>query len=254
LISISSEFTCGQGFLITVEYYVSVLYNLVAVNPSNSAQLSRGRLRLKNGGGTVIYNNTNIPLSSSNIQNVGTDPSDATLTRFKITFTTAFIDETTYANSASAEPGAFIYTDCANVPTVTVPYSSSQATSTTANYTTPCTRYDKVYYNPAQGGMGASVAGVNASGGCGIWGYVYPDQHHIQYKNSSSVWVDMPFIFYGSTATGFIANWDVWFIDRSGALSSVGNYDVRYRNKETNTGNGGPCESPDWAYEVWYLN
>lgn len=185
---------------------------------------------------------------------MGTDPSDASLTLFKIVFTTPYIADATYSNSATAEPGAFVYTDCSNVPTVTGPYTADQANSTTANYTTPCTRYDKVYYNPAAGGTPASVAGVNASGGCSIYGYIYPDQHHIQYKNSSNVWVDMPFVFYGLTATGYITNFDVWFIDRTGALSAVGNYQVRYRNKETNSTYGGTCESPDWVTETWYLN
>jgi hypothetical protein len=226
---------------------------LVAANPNNSSQLSRGRLRLKNSSGTVIFSNTNIPLSS--IENLGADPYDASLTRFRITFTTPFIDNTTYNSSATAEPAAFIYTDCSNVPSVTVPYSSQQATSTTANYTTPCTRYDKVYYNPASGGTPANVAGVNASGGCGIYGYIYPDQHHIQYyKSSTSTWLDMKFYFYGSTAEGYIYNWDVWYIDRSTDLAPVGNYQIRYRNKENNTSYGGPCESPSWVYETWYLN
>lgn len=257
LISITSQYTCGQGYEITVKYYISVLYNLVASNPNNSSQLSKGKLRLKNSSGTVIYNNTNVPISSSNIENLGMDPSDINLTKFRITFTTPYIADVTYGNSSVAEPAAFIYTDCSNVPSISLPYSSSQSVSTTGNYTLPCTRYDKVYYNPAGGGTPASVAGVNAGSGCSIYGYVYPDQQRIQFLNTSvtpNVWTDMPFVLYGSTATGYIANWDVWFIDRTGLLAPVGNYQIRYHNKENNTSYGGLCESSGWVYETWYLN
>lgn len=265
-VSVTSQFTCNQGYRLEVTYTIKSYYNLLTANPNNSSQISKGRLLLKNSSGTVVWSNTNMAITS--IVNLGTTPDDygvADLTIFQVKYITPYISESTYNSSAKAWPSLFIYTDCPNIPTVSIPYSAQQAASTYDLITLPCLRVDKVWWNPSTG-LGASLAGMDAvPGSCYPYNYVYPDKQEIQiYANG--VWQAIQLWEWdpqGGTIpnnTGKIIHSDIWYISMSGYIGgtiSAGNYQVRYRNRQEGTSNGGPCVSQPtntWVTETWYIS
>lgn len=273
-----NEFTCGQGFKVTVTYEVKVWYNLEYDNPNNSSQISKGRLKLYNSSNQVVWSNTSIPIS--NIALTGTEPYPGgglpDYNVYEVTFTTGYIDEATYNSSANAKPSLFMYTDCADVPTINIAYSSQQIVPTTGNYTVPCSRIDKVWFVPNPGGSAASVLGVIAVSTCNIYGYIYPDQHEIEIDAGAGfepirLWKYNPAYYPGGpypqkiyNYTGVIGKTDVWYIEMTGyddgaggtTTISAGTYPVHYRNIQLTT-YGGSCNTEPngtWVSENWYIN
>lgn len=266
ILSSYNEFTCGQGFNVTVTYELKVWYNLEYDNPNNPSQLSVGKLRLYNSSNQIIWQNTTMPISS--IVLTGTEPhpgggSFPDYNVYEVSYTTPYIPAATFNSSTDARPSLFIYTDCSVVPTINIGYSSQQSVPTTANYTVPYSRTDKVWFNPNPGGSAASVLGVIAVTTCGLSGYIYPDQHDI-YIDLGNPAGYQPIRLWrsGSPAnnSGTITNIDIWFVtmtgydNGSGGTTSIsaGTYPVRYMNRQLST-YGGPCTS-EWVYENWYIN
>ena len=277
ILSSFNEFTCGQGFKVTVTYEVKVWYNLEYDNPNNSSQISKGRLKLYNSSSQVIWSNTAIPIA--NIVLTGTEPYPGgglpDYNVYEITFTTGYIDETTFNSSSNAQASLCMYTDCDDVATVNIGYSAQQIVPTTGNYTVPCSRVDKVWFVPNPGGSAASALGVIAVSTCSIYGYVYPDQQQIEIDLGNPagyqpirLWKYNPIYYPGGpypqfiyNNSGIIDNTDVWYIEMTGydngsggtANISAGTYPIRYKNKQLST-YGGPCTSGSWVTENWYIN
>ena len=97
LYSETTELTCTAGYRVEVKYDVSVQYNLEYMNLAGTLH-SYGKLRLKNSSGTVIYGGGSTPpkYNVTNIEDLGTDPSDNTLELFRVTFITDYIPQIIY--------------------------------------------------------------------------------------------------------------------------------------------------------------
>ena len=269
LVSITREFTCGVGYRFVVQYEIISEFELLYGN--GSGLYSRGRIKLLNGT-TQVYISPTSPVNPviSIVDNgvVGQNSNGDDLNEFLVTYRSEIISEATYNQSNSVQSNLFMYTNCPNYATITIPFSGQQSVSGSQHNSLPCTRIDKVYWNPSSG-LGASTAGCNAvPGSCFPWGYVFPDRHQIEiYVNSQWQAIQLwRFASGGGTETpataGLISPIDVWYISMTGysgspSTISAGTYSVRYRNKETDASNGGPCEtqpSNTWITESWYIS
>jgi len=258
--SVKTEFTCGQGYRVEVKYDLTLVY--VPQYTNGSGLPSFGRLRLKNSGGTVTWPTGTPPkynvTSIANVGSAGNDPNGNPQTIWRITFKTDYIPEATFNAAATLETYLFVYTDCPNIPTVVIPYSPQQSSSTSAHNAYPCLRTDKVYWNPGHTGWPSDISGCNPVGsGCFPFGYVFPDKQEIQFFYSGA-WGYIDFIFPAVNPSTRITNgrinyFDLYYVDLASHSLSPGIYPSRYRNKQTGTSNGGPCDG-DWVYESnWYL-
>lgn len=187
-------------------------------------------------------------------------------------FSFILLENLTKDNAALYNESIFSYlgmsNDCSNY-TLIIGYSTQQSAVGSQHTTLPCLRVDKVYWNPSSGTPPTytppSLSGADPTGsGCFPYGYVFPDKQEIKFKKNSSDNYTGVFNLYinglgnASVATSEINYFDVWYIDPANSSALVTGYvDVRYRNKQTGTSNGGPCvtEPTDtWVYETWYIN
>ena len=186
---------------------------------------------------------------------------------FVVSYRTEYISSTDFSNAVAIEPNLFAYTDCSSYPTISIAFSPQQSAIGSQQNSLPCSRVDKVYWNPSDGTTPPSLLGCDVIGAsCFPWGYVFPDKQEIQFKNSSNVWKAFYLKINGLGQPGveqsLINYWDVWYIDVSASQSSnglvPGNVQVRYRNNHMgSTTNGGPCvtqPTDTWIYETWYIN
>ena len=267
-VSMEREYTCGVGYRFVVTYKVTSEFQLLLANPNNSSQFSVGRVRLRNSGVTIYTTPTAALLSIQFVAIVGQNSNGKDLNEFIVKYRTDIVSETTYNSATSIDPNLFAYTDCANYPIITIPFSPQQSAPGYQHTTLPCLRVDKIYFNPSFGTppnyTPPSLAGANATGsGCFPVGYVFPDKQEIHFKKNTSDNYTGTFNLYtqgltqSSVATPEINYWDAWYIDRSNLTGLIpGNVQVRYHNKQTGTSNGGPCvTTPDgtWVYETWYI-
>lgn len=263
--SVKREYTCAQGFRLEIKYDVTLAYKPELTNTSGLK--SFGRVRLKNGGTVIWPTTTPTPkydvLSIENLGGAGTDPNGLAMTKYRVTFRSDYISESTFNSSTSMETYLSVYTDCSTYPTFVIPYSPQQSVSTDQANSLPCARIDKVYWGPKVGNTPPYLTGCHPLiTSCFPSGYVFPHRQEIAFKNSSGIWV--PFALYinglanPSVSTSLISIYDVFYIDVSKNGLVPGNVQVRYRNNhEDGTGNGAPCSTdPEgtWVYETWYLN
>jgi hypothetical protein len=267
-VSMEREFTCNVGYRFVVTY--KIISEFYIVNNVGSSY-SGGRIRLKNALGTYYYitpSASRAPLLS--IQNngvVGHNSLGADLNEFIVSFRTEYISQTDFSNAVAIEPNLFAYTDCSNYSTITIAFSPQQSAEGSQQNTYPCSRVDRVYWNPRNGSTPPNLTGADPVGStCFPYGYVFPNKQEVLFKNSSNQWV--PFYLFNSgvsgasTAKSLINYFDIFYIDVSTSQSSnglvPGNVQVRFRNNHMgNSSNGGPCvtqPTDTWIYETWYIN
>jgi hypothetical protein len=260
-VSMEREYTCNTGYRFLVTFHLTSEFYIVASNGSN---FSTGRVRLRNGSTTIVTTDPAQLLSITNNGVVGTNGNGADLNQFTLVFRTPIVSEANYNASNAIQPSMFLYTDCTNYPTVTVPFTTEVSTDGSQHRTMPCLRVDHVGWNPSSGSGGSytppSLSGCNPTGfTCFPTGYVYPQWQEIEFQKSDGTWghhfnLYVNFLSNPSVNTDKITYLDVFYIDVTNTPDlTPGNVNVRYRNKITNSSNGGPCTSDQWIQEQWFL-
>lgn len=243
LVSIESRFICGSGYLLTVNWQVSTVFTLVNANPNNGSQLSKGRIRLKDGSGTTIYQN--LPLTPITITSLGTDPNNSEKTIYNISFTTPYLSQSLINQTAYLDNSYFIYSDCSDTYAVSTGYISSYSFDISV-INDPCQRIDKAQItpdntvNPPYEGY---VAGSDVLGNCNGGGYTHNDGSYIQYRlHGTSSWGSLPLREPGTGAlrpSGKVYYWEIMYIEAID-LGGSGTYDFRYQNFMDASGCSGP--------------
>lgn len=234
LVSLSKSFTCNVGYKVNAVWELSTNVDmLLATNPLNSSQLSKGRLQLKNSSGTVIYSQLSItPVS---ITDLGADPNVSGNKIFRVTYSSANISTSTMNSAYTMANSCFIYTDCTSTGyALNIPYLSNNVFYVGNIYGDPCTRIDKAYIvpdNTAYSNSSGYVSGSDVIGNCYPSGYTHNTGTHVQYRlQGNSTWIDMTWISspnYGAGANRgpYIYYWEVLPFN-----ISTGTYEFRYRN------------------------
>lgn len=244
LVSIESRFICGSGYLLTINWKISTVFTFVNTNPNNSSQLSKGRLRLKNGSGTTIYQNLSItPIA---ITSLGTDPNNSEKTIYNVSFTTPYLSQSLINQTAYLDNSYFIYSDCSDTYAVSTGYISSYSFDV-SDISDPCQRIDNAQItpdnsvNPPYEGY---VAGSDVLANCSGTGYVHNDGSYIEYTpHGTSNWTALPLREpgYGTLRTsGKVYYWEIMYIEANDLSSGSGTYDFRYRNFMDGSGCSGP--------------
>jgi len=263
LVSITREYTCNVGYRFLVKYKIISEFTPQLTN--GGSLFSRGRIKLVNGVGTQVYitSTSTINQVSSIVNNgtAGTNSNGDPMYEFIIQYRSEVINESTYNLSAAVQSNLTCYTDCSNYATLNIGFSSQQQTSGSQQNTQPCLRVDKVYWNPRNGSTPPYLAGCDPVGSsCFPYGYVYPQKQEIEFLNSSGEWKNF-YLYQGGDSTLAISTplinyWDLFKINvgktNSNAGLAPGNIQVRYRNKQTGSQNGGPCVGP-WIIETWVI-
>lgn len=280
-VSIKRELTCGQGYRFEIKYKVTTEF--YPINGISSTQFSFGRIRLKNSSGTVTYitpnDKRNMLISIKNNGVVDINSLGEDLNEFEIVYRTEYISESAFSSAASIEPMLFLYTDCANYPTMTIAFSPQQSTIGVAQNSQPCLRVDKINFMGG-GGYDAMIWGANGRNtmillcGCGTGdptgtsscypsGYVFPTKQEIWYKNSSgTAWNKfyfMSYVTFLNTQTEFILPTDFFkipiSINQANGMPSSGVVEVKYRNHGLDEDANSCTTAPDdtWVYETWYF-
>ncbi|MEI2824953.1 MAG: hypothetical protein V9F02_16180 [Chitinophagaceae bacterium] len=271
-VTINSEYTCGTGYRFLVQFTITSEFYPLLTNSSGLP--SKGRIRLVNSSGGQVYitptSTVNPVISIQNNGVVGQNSNGDDLNEFIVVYRSEIVSEATYNLAAGVQSNLTCYTDCVNYATLNIGFSPQQQAVAGSQHTTqPCTRIDKVYWNPRSGSTPPSLAGANPTGsGCFPWGYVFPHKQEVEFKNGAGQWKRFYLHYQGLGQPGTecpsegINYWDVWYIDVTLSQSQnnlvPGNVQVRYRNNHMGgTGNGAPCVTqPTGTYitETWYIN
>jgi len=266
-VSMEREYTCNVGYRFVVTYrIVSEFYLLNSIGSTASG----GRIRLKNSSGQYYYTtpaSSKAPVTITNNGVVSQNSEGADLNEFIVSFRTEYVSETDFAGAVAIEPNLFVLTDCSNYPTLTIPFAPKQAAIGSQQNSFPCSRVDRVYWNPKSGSTPPSLTGANPVGStCFPFGYVFPNKQEVEFKNSSGQWKPFYLKINGLGQPGvqqsLINYWDVWYIDVSASQTNnglvPGNVEVRFRNNQMgSTSNGGPCVTEPagtYIYETWVIN
>lgn len=166
--SVTINFTCSGDYFIGGDWTISTPYQLLHQNPNNSTQYSKGRLRLKNSSGTFYYVDGAM---SALFTQTGTETING-VDRYVYNIKTqsSAISGTTFSSAVLVQLGGFFYTDCPDVPSITIAYSNTYSKDL-SNTNNLCKRTDKIWINPPSWTNGvidtyASIAGINALGSC----------------------------------------------------------------------------------------
>ena len=267
--SMETEYTCGVGYRFVVRYkIVSEFYPVLSLS---STVFSSGRIKLKNSSGTYYYTTTTANRAPVfDVQNngvVGFNGVGDDMNEFIVSYRTEYITVSQYNDAVAVEPSAFIYTDCPAY-TLTIGFSSQQYSAGSLQISLPCTRVDRMIFNPRNGNTPPNIAGADPTGmsTCYPSGYVFPNRQEIYFKNGSGVWKKFYLYTNGltqaSTETYLFTILDIWYVDVSTSQSAnglvPGNVQVRYRNNHMGSNsNGGPCvtqPTDTWVYATWYIN
>lgn len=235
--SVEVKYGCSAGYNVAANWRISVPYHLVNANPNNSSQLSRGRVRLKNSSGTFYHTQgtiTPVTLTLTGTENInGVDRYV-----YNVKYESANISATTFSTAVLVQVAGFFYTDCPDVPTVTIAYSDTYSADVSSNNNI-CKRTDRIYVAPAMFSNGvlssqAGFAGVNAIATCSG---TYTASHNVTVTN---------------VGTGF---------SQSFSISSVGAQNLSNANFNTtpatikfeyfNTGNGCTAGTEPHVTEIW---
>jgi|GEM_PF-3174600 hypothetical protein len=226
--SCSLYFLCGSGYKVTTSWLITTPLPLIETG-------SKGRIRIKDGNGTIVYSDVNItPVSITATGSV--DPNFPNSTIYRVTYESDFINQGTFQSGTTLENGSLLATSCSQGPQ-SIGYLSSYTLFIGTTFSDPCARIDQAHLNPPQSGIYGSIAGCNGFGGCSaVSGYTLPNQHEVE------------FIAVSGSAVGktiFLNNWDAKTIIPVSPPASLpadnsinvyiyeGTYTIRYRNNHS---------------------
>lgn len=173
--------TCSQNdWQVYAAFIISSENAIVASNPNNINQKTRGRVIVTNAstGATLVNNNNILPVT---ITSIGTDPSDPNRTLYRVTFSAQNIIFSNSVQSWSLRVGLFFYTECEEESQY--PYT---VVATIANLGSlpVCEMVHPVWWDVPQNGMNGFFAGVLNCAVCCF--SPYPSQQEIQISANAS--------------------------------------------------------------------
>jgi len=185
---------CIDGYKISFNTTVSSDDNIVAVNPNNSSQISKGSIRIYNPSNVLIYSNLSISLDPSTNPTIdmGADPDNPGYELFSVTFTSGWIASSTLDPTGLAsytmKLGAFYESDCSDLEHSNGGLWANTYTSLQFPNTDPSSRVDAIYNvsstNPFE------FYGEDPIGACTMSGFTYPDLQEIDYSiNGGTTWI-----------------------------------------------------------------
>lgn len=269
--TITREWSCSQGYRFKMKWKISVPLNISAVNP-NTSQLTRGRFRMRNTSGTLIYEQNNIPATS--IISLGDDPTTFNINKvWYVEYSTNWIAFSYFTmNTAPLEHYVWAQTDCADVPQ-RVNSATSPALISVLN---ACDRIEQIGITNAEISGGTYITNGTLLGYYALVnpctppsGSTMPDRHEVQlrcveplyYETAFrkitpqwGIWPGTPVTlngyldpFNGTIQANTIGLIDAYYIrDYDITVAGTirhGAYKVRYRNVKT-----GNCNGP-WSQE-----
>ncbi|SHN34350.1 hypothetical protein [Chitinophaga sp. CF418] len=254
---------------LTIEWKIRSSYDLAMVNPNNTAQFSKGRIRIKNGT-AITYSDLTIPLATLNY--IGDDPNEPDIKQYILTYTKADIPDKYLATGAFTDiEGSFaVYTDCP-APygfVITTPYAFISAYGAVG--LDPCQRIDNVYITPATPStppLSPSDCGVIAGsyvvGDAGACRNNTPNMaSQVQVKKAGdpdASYMNIQSLVVGSsspvTTDGLVYYWEIrrmkqlqFYLPGVTDASFPGDFTFRWRNVHGATN---PCYGP-WSVGVTY--
>lgn len=228
--SCTRSFFCGSGYQISTTWLVTTQLPLTTTN-------TKGQLRLRNSSNAIILTVSSItPVSI--VATSSTDPDFPDDIIYQVTYTTGYIDQTTYQNALKLENNLILGTTCTDPTNVATQYLATYALFIGSSNTNPCERIDFVYINPPSGEVLGSIGGCDVFGQCDIDGYTLPTQQNVQFipisggavaKSVTINYFDVKSIHPGTGTDSDIAIW-----------LHAGTYQIRYQNVAS-------CGVSDWS-------
>jgi len=184
---------CSSGYKISFNTTVSSDDNIVATNPYNSGQTSKGSVRIYNPSNTLIYSNLSMPLdvSTNPPVDMGADPDNPGYELFSVTFTSGWISasslDPTGIASYTMKLGAFYESDCSDLEHSNGGLWANTYTSVQFPNVDPSSRVDATYNvsssNPFE------FYGEDPVGSCTM-SFTFPDLQEIDYSiNGGTTWI-----------------------------------------------------------------
>lgn len=174
-------YVCGGDYSMTVTFELSTSFTPQISNPLNPTQLSRGRFRLKDINGNVVYTDNNVtPIT---ISPKGADPYNSNKQLYQITYTVTGIPANLMSTRGADEHRPIIYTDCSQ--TLTTP--SQWISGLPGGSINACEKVDHPLIvssgSPNEVFVGGCDRQINTSGSCysGIEG-TRPHAHDIEWR------------------------------------------------------------------------
>ncbi len=271
-------FDCSVGYSVEVTYLLSTGFIPASINPGNPAQLSRGRFRLKNASGSVIY--TNGSITPVTITPIGPDPANADKTLYRIVYKASGIASNLIETSVIGEHRPVIYTDCGEVITTPSDWQAVSLSGSSGSAPGVCDKIDLVHIDPDGSGnlvyFGGCDFGVGTTGiSCYPFGGAgRPNEHDIEWRKPGDAflgnWPDaLPDDFINLTLSSYSqrVSWD--YIAGQGCTGSPnkkerlaffgtmsypfpvgGIIEVRYRNVKLASPSD-PCSVNDCTTGTW---
>jgi hypothetical protein len=184
---------CKSGYEISFNTTVSSDDQIVAVNPNNSADISKGSIRIYNPSNTLIYSNLSVSLdpSTNPVIDMGADPTNPGYELFSVTFTSGWISAVTLdpmlLASYTMKLGAFYESDCSDLEHSNGGLWANTYTSAQFPNADPVSRVDVI--QTVSSTQPFEFYGEDPVGACTM-GYTFPDLQEINYStNGGGTWI-----------------------------------------------------------------
>ncbi|HEY5371799.1 MAG TPA: hypothetical protein VIJ75_22680 [Hanamia sp.] len=193
---------CVNGYEISFNTTISSDNNIVAVNPFNSAQKTKGTIRVLNPSNVLVYSNLSIGLDASTNPpiDLGPDPSTPGNEFFSVTFTSGWVSQSIFDPSSmysyTMNLGAFYESDCSDLEHDNAGVWASTYSNFQYPHVAPLNRVDPVW--PVSVSNPFQFFGEDPLGNCSMLSYQYPDLQEILYStDNGSTWI-------GATASAML--------------------------------------------------
>lgn len=263
-------YKCNTSYTIKWRYTISWNNNLVTVNPNNSANRTRGNIRISIPGNANAYNSTT-GTSDLTITDLGVDPSFPSNNLFSVEFTSPAASPipVSLVNTSGAvlRLGAVFASDCSSLDQYQLALStvSGFGFSTPLN-SSPCSRNDRTFYqNPGiLEYRKIGIAGYDPIGNCSYSAGAAPSLQEVQYSVDNGAWVGFDNTSYVPSSAGyygsaFVSQYD--FAKSQTALTpGMHTIKIRYRNWKYNNNEpsfpvpttSNACVTPVWTEETYF--
>ena len=176
---------CQNGYKISFNTTVSSDDQIVAANPNNGSDISKGSIRIYNPSNVLIYSNLSVSLdpSTNPVIDMGADPTNPGYELFSVTFTSSWISATTLdpmlLASYTMKLGAFYESDCTDLEHSNGGLWANTYTSAQFPNADPLSRVDITYNVNSPSPF--EFFGEDPTGACTM-GFTFTDLQEINYS------------------------------------------------------------------------